>query len=133
MKPTAADFRFWEAHQARHVPSWVRTIDAKRTWHAKRYDARSHIADHLHAAINARAGWKCTRNALDTQNAMVMLAGWADQLRRYGYTYAGAAAVKPRTLRDSIRCSLRDYGYERARNPRGPTWARILRRMEKRT
>ena len=143
MKPTASDFLFWEAYQARHVPSWARAIDARRSRHAKRYDGAQPIAANLHAAINARADigpWhhkgraspRPNRNARDTNSAVVMVAGWADQLQRQGYTYAGGSAKNPRTLADSLRASLRDYGTDRKRNPRGPTFARILRRLEKR-
>lgn len=130
MKPTAADVHLWEAIRSRRTPAWVRAFDEKRasrTWAPLTRDQV--VARAVHAAINSHANWKYPK--FDVRNAVAMLEGWERQLRERGYTFAGASDERPRTLGESMRCSLRDYGHDAKRNPRAPTYVRILRRLER--
>lgn len=127
MKPTAADFHFWEAWRARGVLAWAAEIDARRSWQARRYGA-TRVAAELHNAINYRAGLN-PGHRLDTRNAISMLEMWRESMATRGYTLAGGTNDRPRTLADSMRASIENYGADRKRNPRGPTFKRILRRM----
>jgi hypothetical protein len=126
MKPTSADFWFWEALQSRDVPEWARSpAVSQRRWPQLQRDK---VASALHAAINARAGIKSSAK-LDVRNALSMLAQWRDSINKYGCTFAGDGNERPRTITESMRASLRQWGTNPKTNPRAPTYIRILRRM----
>lgn len=141
MKPSAADFRFWEAVQARSVPSWVRAIDARRTWHAIRYgDPR--IAAELHAAINMRAGWNPfagldARNAftrLEMQRAKIRINGHALAARRSQSNGGTGGFARVTTLAAYMETMASEWPYVhgKANASRATvTYLRTLRRMRK--
>lgn len=129
MKPSADDFRFWEARTARTVPAWARVIDARRR--DPHYGGAS-AASHLHAAINGRAGGKPSFADLDKRNAIVRLWLQRKHIQEKGYALAakrkGFARVT--TLADYMRVMLEERPVQQRGGSRSsPTYARLLRRM----
>lgn len=121
MKPGPADLWFWESCYA--PLSWAVALMREKP----RAYASSKRVEHLHAAINARAGYKYPKLAL--RNALSLLA-LVRQYQSRGHTLPN----DPRTLREYMRAhgygSLNDKAYS-LDETRHPYYRRWLRRLER--
>lgn len=128
MKPGPSDLWFWEACYA--PPSWAVALMHEKP----RAYAPSKRTEHLHAAINARAGYKYPKLAL--RNALSLLAlVRKNQERALTAKYPGQFQdnAELRTLREYMRAhgygSLNGKAYS-LDETRYPYYRRWLRRLE---